>query len=137
MDEPTVSEKYIALAKECERQARECEQAANSPILSSEERIDKIERAKALWQLSRDHVETGMRLDAQRGKKIADAAKEAALLTNATHEPLRERRFARLKELRPKLGLQGAAAQCEREGMGKADAIVRQWNRHRRKSPDT
>ncbi|SMQ74275.1 hypothetical protein SAMN06297468_2507 [Altererythrobacter xiamenensis] len=137
MAEQSVSEKYVALANECEKRAKAAEKLSMNCDLRESERRDKAEEAKALWQLRGDYIETGMRLDAARGKKVAAAQKEAAALTNAKHGSMRERRFARIGQLLPKMSLQSAAAQCEREQLGSAEAIVRQWNRHKQKRSDT
>lgn len=69
--------------------------------------------------------------DALRGEKVAGGSESAAHATNARHVPMRERRFARMRELVPKVGVDKAAAQCAVEGLGSFDAIKRQWNRHR------
>lgn len=65
------------------------------------------------------------------GKKIKDGVRLSAELTNRQQEAVRKRRFARLKELIPEMGLEAAARQCESEELGDRDAIKRQWNRHR------
>lgn len=129
MSGQSVSEKYLALAKECERWARDCERRMIGPELSDLERFEQSELAKSYWQMARDHTEAGMRLDAERGKKVAEGQRTAADQTNALYKPMRETRFARLSELTKKMSLESAAALCEREGLGKAGAIVRQWNR--------
>lgn len=71
------------------------------------------------------------------GEKVAGGQRNSAHATNIRHVELRERRFARIRELIPTLGaVENAARQCEAEGLGRWDAIVRQWNRHK-ENPDT
>lgn len=86
-----------------------------------------------------DHALTSMNYlhdkDRTRGVGIVQAGRDGAAMTNAQHSALRERRFARLRELLPELNLQTAAAICESEGMGSADAIIKQWNRHKSRTP--
>ncbi|WP_136683122.1 hypothetical protein [Falsirhodobacter xinxiangensis] len=71
--------------------------------------------------------------DAIRGEKVAGGLRNLAHSTNRRHEGPRERRFARLRELVPQIGLDKACATCETEGLGKHEAIKRQWNRHLQK----
>lgn len=65
------------------------------------------------------------------GKPVKRGQKDAAERTNKQHAPMRERRFARMRALIPSLGVEGAAHQCEAEGLGRWDAIRRQWDRHK------
>lgn len=133
MKKPNVSETYLALADECKIRARDCERLALDPSLSDAARLELVEQAKFYWQLAGENAETGTRLDAQRGKKVGEGLKDAAAITNARHSLPRERRFARLRELLPSMKLEPAAYQCESEGLGKAGAIIKQWNRHKKK----
>ncbi|WP_137700027.1 hypothetical protein [Marimonas lutisalis] len=72
-----------------------------------------------------------------RGEKVAGGSKNAAHATNARHEEMRKTRFARLRGLMDgrNLSLSSAAEICEKEGLGSAAAIKKQWNRN--KSRDT
>lgn len=67
--------------------------------------------------------------DALRGTKVAGGQNNAAHKTNVRHEIPRDKRFARMRELIPTLGVDKAAAQCSIEGMGRFDTIKKQWNR--------
>lgn len=71
---------------------------------------------------------------AVRGEKVAGGQRNSAHLTNARHEEPREKRFKRMRELMPTVGVKSAAAQCEVEGLGTMGAIKRQWYRHQKKS---
>lgn len=71
--------------------------------------------------------------DAFRGEKVAGGERNAAHQTNARHAPPREKRFARMRELVPRMGPDKAAACCEVEGLGTRVAIKRQWNRWQKK----
>lgn len=68
--------------------------------------------------------------DALRGEKVAGGSRNAAHATNAAHEPMRDRRFRRMAELVPSLAVENAARQCDAEGLGSWQAIVKQWNRY-------
>lgn len=68
-----------------------------------------------------------------RGTKVAGGERNSAHKTNAKHEPLRNRRFSRMAELVPEMGVDKAAAQCETEGLGHRDAIKKQWNRFKKR----
>lgn len=68
-----------------------------------------------------------------RGQKVAGGAKNSAHRTNQMHEPMREKRLARMAQLVSDMNVDSAAAQCEIEGLGRWGAIKRQWNRHREK----
>lgn len=70
------------------------------------------------------------------GKPVKLGQKDAADRTNRQHAPMRERRFARMRALIPSLGVEGAAHQCEVEGLGRWGTIRRQWDRHKQ-NPDT
>lgn len=69
--------------------------------------------------------------DSIRGTKVAGGAKNSAHKTNEKHKPKREARFAVMREFISSLGVEGAAHECEARGLGKAETIVRQWNRHK------
>jgi hypothetical protein len=69
--------------------------------------------------------------NALRGQKVGEGLAAAAKQTNLRHSDLREKRFARLRELLDRMNLESAIAACEAEGLGRADAIKRQWNRHK------
>jgi hypothetical protein len=71
--------------------------------------------------------------DAMRGAKVAGGECNAAHQTNERHAALREKRFARMHELAPQVGVDKAAAQCEIEGLGTRAAIKRQWNRQKKR----
>jgi hypothetical protein len=72
--------------------------------------------------------------DALRGRAVGNGLKDAAAITNARHAPLRERRFARMSELVPKVGVENAARICEAEELGGWQGIVKQWGRWQNKS---
>lgn len=63
------------------------------------------------------------------GQKISKAQQLGAEMTNSTHAHMRMKRLARMQELVEKLGVSSAAAQCEKEGLGTANAVRRQWYR--------
>lgn len=48
----------LALRDECERLARKAEQDMLNPALSSQQRTEAQDRAKAYWQMSRNHADT-------------------------------------------------------------------------------
>ena len=68
--------------------------------------------------------------DALRGEKVAKGLREAARQTNAAWVVQRERRFARMKQLVLNRRAENAARDCEAEGLGNWQGILRQWNRH-------
>jgi len=70
------------------------------------------------------------------GEKVAGGRRNSAHATNARHHNLRQKRFARMKDLIPSLGVENAARQCEAEGLGGWQAIRRQWDRFK-ENPDT
>lgn len=70
------------------------------------------------------------------GEKVAGGRRNSAHATNVRHHDLRQKRFARMKDLVPSLGVENAARQCEAEGLGGWQAIRRQWDRFK-KNPDT
>jgi hypothetical protein len=72
--------------------------------------------------------------DALRGRAVGNGLKDAAAITNARHAPLRERRFARMSELVPEVGVENAARICEAEELGGWQGIVKQWGRWQNKS---
>lgn len=115
--------KHLAYAKN-EIQAGDADRAARFAFIAGMEWA----RATMKW---------GWEPDALRGEKVAGGEHNAALRTNERHVPLRARRFARMRELVPQIGVDSAAAQCEAEGLGNRDAIKRQWNRHGNKKRDT
>jgi hypothetical protein len=90
--------------------------------------------AEAGTEWMRAWMKWGWEPDAIRGTKVAGGEHNAALRTNERHVLLRERRFARMRELAPSIGVDKAAAQCEIEALGNHDAIKKQWNRQRRKA---
>lgn len=96
---------------------------------------DLFRRAVTIGGLLREIELRDRALDsAERGERVAGGARNSAQATNARHEPLRERRFARIEALMAEgLGIESAAAACEAEGLGTAAAIKRQWHRHRGK----
>lgn len=67
------------------------------------------------------------------GEAVRSGQKAAGAETNKRHVPLREKRFARMRELVPERGVDSAAAACAAEGLGTPDAIKKQWNRHHKK----
>lgn len=74
--------------------------------------------------------------DAERGQKVAGGSSNSAHETNKRHVVLRKKRFERLAELIPSMGVDNAARQCEGEGLGGWQGIVRQYNRFN-KNQDT
>lgn len=69
-----------------------------------------------------------------RGRKEVSDSQKGADLRNSKHWAERQRRFVRLQELLiDGMLLETAVQQCEVEGLGKADAIKRQWNRAKEK----
>jgi hypothetical protein len=73
--------------------------------------------------------------DALRGERVAGGERNAAAETNKRHEPKRDKRLARMRELTAStMRVSKAAAQCEAEGLGPRGAIERQWNRWVKKS---
>lgn len=53
-----VKASHIALRDECERLARQAEREMLDPALSQEHRAAAQDRAKAYWQISRNHADT-------------------------------------------------------------------------------
>jgi hypothetical protein len=83
------------------------------------------------WRCGLDYT-TGKRREslAVKGKENTLHLKDAAAKTNANHSPLRARRFTLIEELLADgSNLESACFVCEIEGLGKAGAIKRQWNR--------
>jgi len=68
--------------------------------------------------------------NATRGEDVLNGARDAAQQRNLKHMPIREARFARMRNLVHKIGVENAARQCEAEGLGGWQAIKKQWNRH-------
>lgn len=102
--------------------------------------LDRGDMVSARVHLAQaDHALTSMDYlhdkDRLRGAGTVQASRDGAAMTNAKHKAMRERRFARLSELLPDLNLETAAAICETEGLGGAQAIVKQWNRHKNRTP--
>jgi hypothetical protein len=75
--------------------------------------------------------------DAIRGGKVIGGARNSAQEVNNRHAALRDHRFTRIRNLMSQngLNLSCAAAQCEVDGLGPAQSILRQW--HRQKKSDT
>lgn len=86
-----------------------------------------VEIGKSLDALIKKPMET----HALRGMKVISGAKRAASANNRLHSSLRTRRYARMIQLVPSIGVDNAAAQCEVEGLGNWSAIKRQWNRNK------
>ncbi len=70
---------------------------------------------------------------AVRGVKVRNGAKAGAERTRRLRNPDMAKRIERMASLVPKLGVSGAAAQCERDGLGSQAAVRNSWYRHRRK----
>lgn len=101
--------------------------------LAAQKRGDNDSAMRFAFELGvvveRWRMKCGWEDDALRGTKVAGGSDNAALKTNKRHVPDREKRFSRMRELIPKLGVDKAAAQCSIEGMGRFDTIKKQWNR--------
>jgi hypothetical protein len=92
---------------------------------------------------ARAQMKWASEVDALRGQKVADGQREGARQTNARHALPREKRFAVMAELVPKVGVEEAARRCANiKGMGTQTqspiklqaAIKRQWNDWQKKS---
>lgn len=64
------------------------------------------------------------------GRKVRLAQKAGGAEGNRKHASDREKRFVRMRDLVPSLGVEKAARQCEAEGLGGWQGIRRQWHRH-------
>jgi hypothetical protein len=112
------------------------EKALNGDTMALTDLIGEAEhlgiiQERMWWRCGLDHS-TGKKREslAVKGKENSLHLKDAAAKTNAIHSPLRTRRFARIKEILADNGiLENACFVCEVEGLGKAGAIKRQWNR--------
>lgn len=112
MTDKTVSEKYIALATECEKRAKEAERQSLSPDLSERERREKADEAKGLWQMRGDHIETGMRLDAELGENFRNKASEGGKIRAGKFEIRHNLIRADYAERLERLGDESAAKQA-------------------------
>lgn len=108
----------------------------HSVVKKAIEAGDADEAARFAYEMgylhSQAHMKGRWEPDALRGEKVAGGERNAAHSTNVQHEDLRAKRFARMGELVPTLGVDKAAIQCELDGLGGHAAIKRQWNRFRR-----
>ena len=71
------------------------------------------------------------------GRKVIAGSEQAAESTNVKHSALREKRFQLMRQLVSEIGPEKAAIECELQGLGKAQAVKRQWNRFQEKNRDT
>lgn len=100
-------------------------------VLMAAEEMGRLQE-RLWWRAGVDH-ESGEKREALAltGRPVKRGQKDAAAKTNRKHIAMRERRAERIRELLPSMNLESAAAHCEAEGLGKAGAIVRQWNRRK------
>lgn len=109
-------------------------------IEAAREAIDRDEADRAArlafvagLEWARAVMKWGWEPDALRGEKVAGGERNSAHQTNARHEALRNKRFARMEKLASQIGVDKAAEQCEVEGLGSRAAIKKQWNRHKKR----
>lgn len=91
-------------------------------------------QSEMFWRPSID-PKTGKAREALslKGRENTLRLKSLGEMTAAMHGPLREKRFTRMAELIPELGIENAARQCEAEGLGGWQGIKRQWDRFQKK----
>lgn len=126
---------YNRLLRGCEQfNAGELTADNLARLLMATEEMGRLQ--ERLWWRAGIDPESGERREALAltGRPVKQGQKEAARQTNARHAKLRERRFARMRELVPPMKVENAARHCEAEGLGSWQAIERQWNRWQEKS---
>jgi hypothetical protein len=70
-------------------------------------------------------------LDAERGTKVIGGARNSAQEKNKRHIEPRKKRMNRMSELTKSISATQASRQCETEGLGKAQNVLRMWNRYK------
>lgn len=108
-----------------------------STLVFAAEEMGRLQ--ERMWWRAGTDPGTGERREAlmQTGRAVKRGQKRGAEITNRANEAARKRRFARMAELVPSLGVENAARQCECEGLGGWQGIKRAWYRAAGENRDT